>query len=202
MATHRSSLTNESALPVVYDSTPSMTSAYVGRSPYAMVFLVFTLMADVFVGTMVLALNVKYYRMMRRGGANKLSQRTKVLQKMLFRAQLFQLCFFTVFQCLPVLVAILYQGTWLVGLATHIANNDIMMTALAFTSFHSFFDYFSILYFIRPYREFTLKLLRGAMGVCGLTAKGSPAPIDACKLDQGGRTVTTVVVEAQGGGER
>jgi len=128
--------------------------------------LCLTLAAEVFAALVVIALNAKYYLMMKGGGGyTKLSERTKALQMMLFRAQLFQLTFFLAFQIMPVVTIIVFQGLWYIGRGeiVPIDNNDYTMIAIGFTCFHSFFDYFSILYFIRPYREFTSGWVRAAV---------------------------------------
>jgi len=79
---------------------------------------------------------------------------------MLYRAQTVQLIIYATFQILPVFIVLCFQLIWYLGVGTAIRSELYAVIGLAFTSTHSFFDYFSILYFIRPYRQFTAHWLR------------------------------------------
>ncbi len=146
----------------------------VARSPLATASLPLTLVSAAFAGVLVLTLNVQYYRMIHSTGSIHagLSERTPLAQLMLYRAQSFQLIAFLTFQILPGFLLMAQQLLWLVSVQfTHGNDHEVFM--LAFTSFHSFFDYFSILYFIRPYRDFTLQWVRAIAGAVGVRVGGS-----------------------------
>jgi Serpentine type 7TM GPCR chemoreceptor Srh len=107
-------------------------------------------------GGVALVLDVKYYFFVKHGHfSSKLSERTRQLQMMLYRAQTIQLAFYFVFQIGPALAA-MFLGMHIVEAVLKcpylVPNDELIAWGLAFTSFHSFFDYFAILYFIRPYR--------------------------------------------------
>jgi len=189
------SASNKSVVPLLRATIPSLASSDVSRSLIAVLGLVLTCLSCLFAGVVMSGLNVKYFRMITCGGGySKLSERTKTLQWMLYRAQTFQLVFFFAFQILPVLVVVALQLVWYVGIDIPISSYEYNSFALAFTSFHSFTDYFSILYFIRPYREFTkVWLLYGLR----LARKNS---IRACRVEisKASKATSTVSMSESG----
>lgn len=158
-----------SSLKEIYPTVESLSSSWVGRSPVAFVGEILTVVGCLCCATTVVVLNVKHYRMLKRhshdeggGKGGKASTRTRQLQWMLYKAQTVQLLTYFAFQVLP--LAMVYPlctfGELIPGLGGGISYADYTMFALGLTSFHSFADYFAILFFIRPYREYTADWLR------------------------------------------
>ncbi|KAI1713717.1 serpentine type 7TM GPCR chemoreceptor srh domain-containing protein [Ditylenchus destructor] len=150
----------KSILNDLYNNIPSFSSSDIGRNTASVIGAAMTLIGDLTSGIIVLSLNIKYYWMIKHGrGYSNLSERTKTLQWMLYKAQTVQLVFYLAFQIFPVVIVLFGDLAWVFHIQLFSLING-KMVILAFTSFHSFFDYFSILYFIRPYREFTFGWMR------------------------------------------
>jgi len=151
---NRRNIDNNERMLHLNASIASLTSNDSRRTIWAPIFAICVVLTCVVFGGIVLTLTVQYYRLVIHGHlTGKLSIRTRQLQLMLYRAQTIQLAFYFVFQIGPG-VAVLLIGMHVLPMddIIHFRNDNLFSLGMAFTSFHSFFDYFAILYFIRPYR--------------------------------------------------
>lgn len=138
-------------------SVASLLSNDSRRSIWAPIFGGILVLATIISAVVVVTLTVKFHRIVTHSDlTSKLSERTRHLQLMLYRAQIIQLVFYFIFQIGPAVVELVigfHVIKVVLGMSTDLLHNDEAYAgALAFTSFHSFCDYFAILYFIRPYR--------------------------------------------------
>jgi Serpentine type 7TM GPCR chemoreceptor Srh len=91
------------------------------------------------------------------GGDYHLTERTCQLHWMLYRAQTIQLvCFFT----LMILPVLLMQPLKHHFITTSWSSAELNIAMQSITSVHALADYATILYFIRPYRDYTITRLR------------------------------------------